>query len=98
MRILDIINRTAPFLENHGVESPRLNIELLLAHLLGKRRLDLYLEFERELDEPTLAKLREMVKRRAAGEPEVSGLYRTEFLHATEQPADDVVRDFQRRL
>ena len=69
MRILDIINRTAPFLENHGVESPRLNIELLLAHLLGKRRLDLYMEFERELDEPTLAKLREMVKRRAAGEP-----------------------------
>ena len=69
MRILDIINRTAPFLENHGVESPRLNIELLLAHLLGKRRLDLYMEFERELDEPTLEKLREMVKRRAAGEP-----------------------------
>jgi release factor glutamine methyltransferase len=69
VRILDIINRTAPFLENHGVESPRLNIELLLAHLLGKRRLDLYMEFERELDEPTLEKLREMVKRRAAGEP-----------------------------
>lgn len=51
------------------MESPRLNIELLLAHLLGKRRLDLYLEFERELDEPALEKLREMVKRRAAGEP-----------------------------
>jgi len=69
VRILDIINRTTPFLENHGVESPRLNIELLLAHLLGKRRLDLYMEFERELDEPTLEKLREMVKRRASGEP-----------------------------
>ena len=69
MRILDIINRTTPFLESHGVESPRLNIELLLAHALGKRRLDLYLEFERELDEPALEKLREMVKRRAAGEP-----------------------------
>jgi len=69
VRILDVINRTVPFLEKHGVESPRLNIELLLAHVLGKRRLDLYLEFERELDEPTLEKLREMVKRRAAGEP-----------------------------
>ncbi|MGD0015931.1 MAG: peptide chain release factor N(5)-glutamine methyltransferase [Verrucomicrobiia bacterium] len=69
MRILDIINRTTPFLENHGVGSPRLNIELMLAHMLGKRRLDLYMEFERELDEPALEKLREMVKRRAAGEP-----------------------------
>ena len=49
--------------------SPRLNIELMLAHMLGKRRLDLYMEFERELDEPALEKLREMVKRRAAGEP-----------------------------
>ena len=51
------------------MESPRLNIELLLAHLLGKRRLDLYLEFEHELDDLALEKLREMVKRRAAGEP-----------------------------
>ncbi len=69
MRILDVINRTTPFFEKQGIESPRLNIELLLAHLLRKKRLDLYLEFERELDEPTLEKLREMVKRRAAGEP-----------------------------
>ncbi len=69
MRILDVINKTTPYFEKAGLESPRLNIELLLAHLLKKKRLELYLEFERELDEPTLAKLREMVKRRAAGEP-----------------------------
>ncbi len=69
MRILDVINKTAPFFEKHGIESPRLNIELLLAHLLKKKRLKLYLEFERELDETTLEKLREMVRRRADGEP-----------------------------
>jgi len=69
VHILDVINKTAPFFEKHGVESPRLNIELLLAHLLKKKRLDLYLEFERELGEPTLEKLRELVKRRASGEP-----------------------------
>lgn len=69
MRILDVINKTTTFFETHGIESPRLTIELLLAHLLKKKRLDLYLEFERELDDPTLQKLREMVKRRAAGEP-----------------------------
>ena len=69
VRILDVINKTTTYFEKQGIESPRLTIELLLAHLLKKKRLDLYLEFERELDEATLAKLREMVKRRAAGEP-----------------------------
>ena len=69
MRILEVINKTTPFFEKRGIESARLNIELLLAHLLKKRRLELYLEFERELDEPTLTRLREMVKRRADGEP-----------------------------
>ncbi|HUI06743.1 MAG TPA: peptide chain release factor N(5)-glutamine methyltransferase [Verrucomicrobiae bacterium] len=69
MRILDVINKTTPFFEKQRIESPRLNIELLLAHLLKKKRLDLYLEFERELDDATLEKLREMVRRRAGGEP-----------------------------
>ena len=69
MTILEVINKTKPYFEKQGIESPRLTIELLLAHLLKKKRMDLYLEFERDLDEGTLAKLREMVKRRAAGEP-----------------------------
>ena len=69
MTILEVINKTTPYFEKQGIESPRLTIELLLAHLLKKKRLHLYLEFERELDETTLAELREMVKRRVAGEP-----------------------------
>ena len=69
MRILEVISKTTAYFEKQGIESPRLTIELLLAHLLKKKRMELYLEFERELDEPTLAKLREMVKRRVAGEP-----------------------------
>jgi release factor glutamine methyltransferase len=69
MRILDVINKTTPYFEKAGIESPRLTMELLLAHVLKKKRLELYLEFERELDEPTLATLRETVKRRVAGEP-----------------------------
>ena len=69
VRILDVINKTTPFFEKQGIESPRLTIELMLAHLLKKKRLQLYLEFERELDAVTLETLREMVKRRVAGEP-----------------------------
>ncbi|MCG3149578.1 MAG: Release factor glutamine methyltransferase [Verrucomicrobiae bacterium] len=69
MTILEVINKTTPYLQKQGVESPRLTIELLLAHVLQKKRLQLYLEFERELDAAMLDRLREMVKRRVAGEP-----------------------------
>ena len=51
MTILEVINKTKPYFEKQGIESPRLTIELLLAHLLKKKRMELYLEFERELDE-----------------------------------------------
>ncbi|MEI6084416.1 MAG: peptide chain release factor N(5)-glutamine methyltransferase [Verrucomicrobiota bacterium] len=79
MTILEVINKTTPFFEKNGIESPRLNIELLLAHVLQKKRLQLYMEFEREVDEKTLEVLREMVKRRVASEPLQYIVGETEF-------------------
>jgi release factor glutamine methyltransferase len=86
--VLEVINATTAFFQERGVESPRLNIELMLAHALNKKRLQLYLEFERALDEPTLGTLRAMVRRRAAGEPLQYILGKTEF-HGLEFAVDN---------
>ena len=49
--VLDSINLSAQYLSQKGIESPRTNAELLLADILGCKRLDLYLTFERPLSE-----------------------------------------------
>lgn len=67
--VLEIIKRSSDYLEKRGVESPRLQIELLLAHVLKVPRLKLYLDFERALSEQQLTAVRQLVKRRAEREP-----------------------------
>jgi release factor glutamine methyltransferase len=70
MTTLEVLNAATSYLDKNGVESPRLNAEYLLAHILGKKkRIDLYMEFERPLGEKERAPLRDLVKRRSDGIP-----------------------------
>ena len=69
MTVREVIQRSTEFLQRHGVDSPRLQAELLLAHLLKLPRLQLYLNHDRALAEPELAALRALVQRRAKREP-----------------------------
>lgn len=67
--VLDVIQSSTLYFQKNQVESPRLNIEYLLAHCLKKKRMEIYLEFDRPLGDHELEPLRNLVRRRAAGEP-----------------------------
>ena len=69
MTVLEAIQKSADFLAKKGVESSRLQTELLLAHLLKLPRMKLYLNFERALTPAETDALRESVKRRGQREP-----------------------------
>ena len=69
MTVLEAIQKSAEFLARKGVESPRLQTELLLAHLLKMPRMKLYLNFDRVLIAAETDALRELVKRRGQREP-----------------------------
>ena len=69
MTVLEVLKLASDHFQKRASDSPRLDAEVLLAHALGLRRLDLYLKFDRPLTEAELGVYRELVARRAKGEP-----------------------------
>ena len=68
-RVLDLIQWTTEYFKRYDIPSPRLDAELLLSHVLGTSRLELYLRFEMPVFPEHLAAFRELIKKRAAYAP-----------------------------
>jgi release factor glutamine methyltransferase len=69
LNVLEVVKKTSEFFAGKGIESPRLNAELIVGHALSLARMRLYLEFERPVTDPELAAIRELVRRRGRREP-----------------------------
>jgi release factor glutamine methyltransferase len=64
-----VLAASAEYLKRKGVDSPRLDAELLLSHALGLSRLELYTQHDRPLTEAERTAARALVERRGRREP-----------------------------
>jgi release factor glutamine methyltransferase len=89
--ITRLLEWTTTFLGGKGVESPRLDAQLLLAHALGCTKTALYTRFDEEPAEAERTRFRELVQRRVKGSPVAHLLGRKEFFSLDFEVSSDVL-------
>ena len=67
--ILRLINWTSQYFSENGIENPRLDAEVLLAHSLRTNRLRLYLNYDKPILKGELREYKKLIKRRTRREP-----------------------------
>jgi len=67
--ILDLLKWTTDYFGRHAIDSPRATAEILLAHTLAVKRIDLYLKYDQPLNPAELQHYKALIKRRTAREP-----------------------------
>ncbi len=75
-----ILRWTEQYFGEKGVETPRLDAEVLLSHVLGRERIHLYVHFDEPLEKAELARFREAVAERARHKPVAYITGRREFM------------------
>ena len=91
MTIVEVLRLSADYLQKHGSDSARLDAEVLLAHALKVRRLDLYLKFDRPLSDVELGVYRTLIAKRGKGEPVAYLVGHKEFMGLDFEVTPDVL-------
>jgi release factor glutamine methyltransferase len=86
-----LLEWTTSYLQGKGVESARLEAQLLLAHALGCSRTSLYVRYEEVIGDGERAKFRELVQARVKGTPAAHLLGRKEFFSLEFEVGPDVL-------
>ena len=68
-RLIDILNWGEKYFNEKYFDNPRIEIEALLQHIIGCKKIDLYLQFENTVTPDNLIILRGLIKRRVNREP-----------------------------
>jgi len=86
-----LLTWTTDYLKQHGSQSPRLDAEVLLAHARGCKRIELYTAFDQIADDATRTAFRQLVSRRAKGEPVAYLVGKREFFSLSFRVTPDVL-------
>lgn len=82
---------TTHYLQEHHLDSPRLDAELLLAHVLHKQRIYLYTDFDLIVEPSELSLYREYIKKRVSGVSTAAIIGEKEFMGLTFKVNEDVL-------
>ncbi len=77
--IQKLLNWVTEYLRDKGIDSPRLSAELLLCHVVGLQRIELYTQFDKPVAKQQLDRLHELVERAGQNEPIPYLVGKTEF-------------------
>lgn len=82
---------TTHYFQEHHLDSPRLDAELLLAHVLHKQRIYLYTDFDLIVEPSELSMYREYIKKRVSGVSTAAIIGEKEFMGLTFKVNEDVL-------
>ena len=89
--IIKLVQWATTYFSNHDIDSPRATAEILLAHVLNTRRIDLYLRYDQPLIPAELERFKALFKRRLNREPVAYILESKEFWSMDLQVTRDVL-------
>jgi len=81
--IQKLLNWMTDYFKAKNIDAPRFSAEMLLAHVLGMKRIELYMHFDKPVEQDKLDLLRALVKRGAESEPIAYLVGQTEFYSLT---------------